>query len=82
MTTSGALLQTQIIQKAWQDPSFKAKLLDDPKAAIQEELGVTLPDHIKVKTVEESSDEFYLVLPPNPSEVMKSDIKPNAVWGN
>lgn len=82
MTTSGALLQTQIIQKAWQDPSFKAKLLADPKAAIQEALGVTIPDHIKVKAVEESSDEFYLVLPPNPSEVIKSDIKPNAVWGN
>lgn len=81
MTTSGALLQTQIIQKAWQDPSFKAKLLADPKAAIQEALGVIIPDHIKVKAVEESSDEFYLVLPPNPSEVIKSDIKPNAVWG-
>ncbi|WP_055105737.1 NHLP leader peptide family RiPP precursor [Paenibacillus ihumii] len=80
MTTSGALLQTQIIQKAWQDPSFKAKLLADPKAAIQEALGVIIPDHIKVKAVEESSDEFYLVLPPNPSEVIKSDIKPNAVW--
>lgn len=80
MTTSGALLQTQIIQKAWQDPSFKAKLLADPKTAIQEALGVTIPDHIKVKTVEENSDEFYLVLPPNPSEVIKSDIKPNAVW--
>ncbi|MGG4554327.1 NHLP leader peptide family RiPP precursor [Paenibacillus sp. FSL W8-0186] len=80
MTTSGALLQTQIIQKAWQDPSFKAKLLADPKAAIQEALGVIIPDHIKVKAVEENSDEFYLVLPPNPSEVIKSDIKPNAVW--
>lgn len=82
MTTSGALLQTQIIQKAWQDPSFKAKLLADPKAAIQEALGVTIPDHIKVKAVEESSDELYLVLPPNPSEVLKSDIKPNAMWGH
>ncbi|WHX48227.1 NHLP leader peptide family RiPP precursor [Paenibacillus woosongensis] len=80
MTTSGALLQTQIIQKAWQDPSFKAKLLADPKAAIQEALGVIIPDHIQVKTVEEHSDEFYLVLPPNPSDVIKSDIKPNAVW--
>ncbi|WP_019635991.1 NHLP leader peptide family RiPP precursor [Paenibacillus fonticola] len=80
MTTSGALLQTQVIQKAWQDPSFKAKLLADPKAAIQEALGVIIPDHIKVKTVEENSDEFYLVLPPNPSDVIKSDIKPNVAW--
>ncbi|MGG6314274.1 NHLP leader peptide family RiPP precursor [Paenibacillus macerans] len=79
--TSGALLQSEVIQKAWQDPSFKAKLLSDPKAAIQEALGVILPDHIKVKAVEENSDEFYLVLPQNPSGVVKSEVKPNAVWG-
>ncbi|CAM4465690.1 hypothetical protein HMSSN036_77120 [Paenibacillus macerans] len=79
--TTGALLQSQVIEKAWQDPSFKAKLLADPKAAIQEALGVILPDHIKIKTVEESSDEFYVVLPPNPANVVKSEIKPLGSWG-
>ncbi|WP_018751015.1 NHLP leader peptide family RiPP precursor [Paenibacillus sanguinis] len=78
--TSGALFQSQVVEKAWQDPSFKAKLLANPKAAIQEALGVTLPDHIKVKTVEESADEFYVVLPPNPENVVKSETKPLAVW--
>ncbi|MDU4696857.1 MULTISPECIES: NHLP leader peptide family RiPP precursor [Paenibacillus] len=78
--TSGALLQTQVVEKAWQDPSFKAKLLADPKAAIQEALGVILPDHIKIKTVEESSDEFYVVLPPQPENVVKSKIKPAGIW--
>lgn len=78
--TSGALFQSQVVEKAWQDPSFKAKLLANPKAAIQEALGVTLPDHIKVKTVEESTDEFYVVLPPNPEKVVKSEAKPLAAW--
>ncbi|MDQ0087427.1 hypothetical protein J2T12_000821 [Paenibacillus anaericanus] len=79
--TSGASLQTQVIQKAWQDPSFKAKLLSEPKAAIQEALGVILPDHIEIRAVEENSNEFYIVLPPNPSGVITADVKPNAVWG-
>ncbi|WP_059051205.1 NHLP leader peptide family RiPP precursor [Paenibacillus senegalimassiliensis] len=78
--TSGALFQSQVVEKAWQDPSFKAKLLANPKAAIQEALGVTLPDHIKVKTVEESADEFYVVLPPNPEKVVKSEVKPAGMW--
>ncbi|RRJ64215.1 NHLP leader peptide family natural product precursor [Paenibacillus oralis] len=78
--TTGALLQSQVIEKAWQDPSFKAKLLADPKSAIQEALGVILPDHIKIKTVEESSDEFYMVLPPNPANVVKGEIKPLGIW--
>ncbi|GGH12568.1 NHLP leader peptide family RiPP precursor [Paenibacillus segetis] len=79
--TSGASLQSQVIQRAWQDPSFKAKLLTNPKAAIQEALGVILPDHITIKAVEENSDEFYLVLPPNPSGVIKADVEPKAIWG-
>lgn len=79
--TTGALLQSQVVEKAWQDPSFKAKLLADPKAAIQEALGVILPDHIKIKTVEESSDEFYVVLPPTPENAVKSEIKPAGIWG-
>lgn len=79
--TTGALIQSQVIEKAWQDPSFKAKLLSNPKEAIQEALGVTLPEHIKIKAVEENSDEFYVVLPPSPSKAIKSDIKPQFIWG-
>ncbi|NWL89910.1 NHLP leader peptide family natural product precursor [Paenibacillus sp. 79R4] len=80
--TSGSVLQSQVIQRAWQDPDFKAQLLKNPKAAIQEVLGVILPDHIKVTTVEENSNELFLVLPPKPSDVMKSDnVKPQVMWG-
>lgn len=78
---SDVLLHNQIIQKAWQDPSFKAQLLSNPKAAIQEALGVMIPDHIQLKAVEENSNEFYLVLPPQPSTtVAKSDVTPQATW--
>ncbi|GIO43003.1 NHLP leader peptide family RiPP precursor [Paenibacillus apis] len=80
MTTSA--LQSQVIEKAWQDPSFKAKLLANPREAIQEALGIALPEHIKIKAVEENSDEFYVVLPPSPSKAIKSDIKPQFIWGN
>lgn len=78
--TTGALLQSQVVEKAWQDPSFKEKLLADPKAAIQEALGVILPDHIKIKTVEESSDEFYVVLPPRPEKSRKKRSKTSCAW--
>lgn len=75
------VLHNQIIQKAWQDPSFKAQLLANPKAAIQEALGVMIPDHIQLKAVEENSNEFYLVLPPQPSTtVAKSDVTPQFQW--
>ncbi|WP_054956249.1 NHLP leader peptide family RiPP precursor [Paenibacillus dakarensis] len=78
--TTEAIFQTQLIQKAWEDPAFKAKLLRDPKSAIKEVFGVWIPDHIQVKTVEEQSNELYLVIPPNPSGVIKSEAKEKAVW--
>ncbi|WP_436756461.1 NHLP leader peptide family RiPP precursor, partial [Streptomyces sp. URMC 124] len=59
--TTEAIFQTQLIQKAWEDPSFKAKLVRDPKSAIQEVLGVRIPDHIEVRTLEEQPNELYLV---------------------
>lgn len=81
MSTEAAL-RSQIIERAWIDPEFKKRLMSDPKAAIKEALGITLPESFNVRTVEESSDEFYLVLPSAPSRVMKSeeDIKPLASW--
>lgn len=78
---STALLQTQVIQKAWQDPSFKERLLADPRGTIQEVLGVILPDHIKINAVEERADEFYLVIPPDPSsDEMDLNPKPGIGW--
>ncbi|AJS57384.1 NHLP leader peptide family RiPP precursor [Paenibacillus sp. IHBB 10380] len=78
--TTQALLQTQIINKAWEDPSFKELLLADPKAAIKEVLGVIIPEHIKLKAVEESSDELYLVIPSNPSEINLNHSQRRAKW--
>lgn len=78
--TTQALLQTQIINKAWEDPSFKARLLTDPKTAIKEVLGVIIPEHIKLRAVEESSDEIYLVIPSSPSEMSYSNIQKRAKW--
>lgn len=78
---SEAILTNQVIQKAWEDPGFKQRLLKDPKAALKEVLGIQLPEEITLKAVEEGSNEFYLVIPPNPSSgVLKADVKPLGSW--
>ncbi|AOZ92034.1 NHLP leader peptide family RiPP precursor [Paenibacillus crassostreae] len=78
--TQMALFQTQVINKAWEDPSFKALLLTDPKKAIKDALGVIIPEHIKLRTLEESSDEFYLVLPSSPSNNTPDNVQSKAMW--
>ena len=58
-------MRMEILGKAADDADFRAKLLNDPNAAIADELGVTLPDGFKVEVHEEGADVAHLVLPPN-----------------
>jgi hypothetical protein len=62
----------QIIAKAWMDDSFKQMLLADPAAALKQE-GITVPDGVQVKAVENTDKVFHLVLPPKPASDELSD---------
>ncbi|WP_219836826.1 NHLP leader peptide family RiPP precursor [Paenibacillus sp. R14(2021)] len=66
-------LKQQIIEKAWSDESFKAKLLADPKGALNEAFGLILPDDVEIIVVEESESKVALVIPQNPGDASKSD---------
>ena len=59
----------KVVAKAWSDEAFKARLLADPYAALNE-AGVEVPAGVtaKVKVVENTSDTVHLVLPPPPPE--------------
>jgi hypothetical protein len=56
-------LEQRVIQKAQQDSEFRSRLLADPKAALEQELGTSLPAGVQVQVVEETSNSIYLVLP-------------------
>ncbi|BBH22221.1 hypothetical protein Back11_35660 [Paenibacillus baekrokdamisoli] len=60
-------LKEKIIEKAWSDPAFKQLLLSDPKAALQEAFGLTVPSDIQLTVLEETAASFYLVIPSAPT---------------
>jgi hypothetical protein len=53
----------RVVERAQRDESFRQHLLEDPKAAISEELGVEIPDALKMRVIEEEPSEVVLVLP-------------------
>jgi hypothetical protein len=57
-------LEEKLIAKAMKDETFRKNLLENPKAAIEEETGIKLPEAINLKVVEENPSTFYLILPP------------------
>jgi Nitrile hydratase, alpha chain len=58
-----AELERRLIEKSLRDESLCQRLLADPKAALEEELGTRLPEEVQVRAVEETADTIYLVLP-------------------
>ena len=58
-----AEVERRLVQRSLQDDSFRQRLLDDPKAAVEQELGTQLPEGVEVRVVEESQQTIYLVLP-------------------
>ena len=55
--------ERSLINRSLQDDSFRQRLLADPKAAAEQELGTQLPEGVEVRVVQESADTIYLVLP-------------------
>ena len=67
-------LEAAIVKKAWEDPSFRERLLRNPKEVLQAEIvalqeGVRLPDNLEVQVLEETGNVFYLVLPHTPAGI-------------
>jgi hypothetical protein len=58
-----AEMERRLIARSLQDDAFRRRLLEDPKAAAEQELGTRLPEGVQVRAVEESADTIYLVLP-------------------
>ena len=59
-------MERRLIEKSLEDESFRQRLIEDPKGAVEEELGTRLPEEVRVVTVEETADTIYLVLPSTP----------------
>ena len=55
--------QEQIIARAMKDEAFRQELLTNPKAALERELGITIPDDVVIRVYEDTSTTIHLALP-------------------
>ena len=56
-------MERRLVEKSLQDEEFCQRLLENPKAAVEDELGTRLPEDVRMVAVEETADTAYLVLP-------------------
>ena len=62
--TSNQVLLDHIIERSQQDPQFLAELLHCPKKAVESALGITIPERVIIKVVQERQHQYTIVLPP------------------
>ena len=67
-------LRAELIGKAAADDGFRARLVEDPKAAIKEALDLALPESVAVHVHEETPLTAHLVLPPS-ADLTESDLE-------
>ena len=72
-------LETKLVSRAWADEKFRERLKADPRAAVAEETGVTVPEAIEIEVLEETPDKAYIVIPLN--RVALSDDELDALEG-
>ena len=58
-------MRARVVEKAVADDGFRAQLMADPKAALRDALGVSIPDGFRVEVHEEGATEAHLVIPPD-----------------
>ena len=57
-------LRAAVIDKAVIDEEFRARLMEDPKAAIKDAFGLSLPKGFAITIHEDGAMTTHLVLPP------------------
>jgi Nitrile hydratase, alpha chain len=62
-TGSRAEWERRLIERSLEDEQFRQRLFDDPKGAVEQELGSVLPEGVDVRVLQQSQDTIYLVLP-------------------
>ena len=64
---SGDEMLKQIVEKSALDADFRQQLIADPKTAIGDELGISIPDTMDIVVHESDMRTVHLALPPDPN---------------
>ena len=64
-------MRKQLVDKAEGDIAFRSRLLAEPRAVVEEELGIEVPESVELRVHEDSRSAVHLVLPPEPKLDMR-----------
>jgi len=69
-----------LVADAWADPALKKRLLENPTAVLKER-GISVPEGVQVKVLEDSEKVEHFILPTRPVESELSEEELESVAG-
>ena len=67
--------------KAVEDEEFRSRLLADPRAVIEEELDLSIPDGLDIRVHEDTATTSHFVIPPS-AKLAEEDMRAVAGGGD
>ncbi|MCC5660822.1 NHLP leader peptide family RiPP precursor [Nostoc sp. XA010] len=65
--------EQKLIQRAWEDETFRQELLNNPKAVYAREAGVEIPTNLEIELIQETENKVYIVLPNTPASTIATE---------
>ena len=77
-------LRNSVRAKLQENPDFRERFKDEPRAVLTEIVGEELPDDIEIVVVENGPKTFHIVLPPSDISIedMNATVGGFGGWGN
>ena len=66
-------LNDKIVEQAQNNPSYRERLMKDPRALMAKQIGTDIPANVKVEVLQETADKYFIVLPYMPKEGAELD---------
>ena len=64
---SEAEVKAHMAMKAAEDDDFRARLMADPRATVEDEAGIRFPDGYRIHVHVDTATDAHVVLPPKPA---------------
>lgn len=68
----------KLVARAWDDPEFKKRLVSEPDAVFKEH-GIELPQGVRVRVMENTSEAWNFVLPAKVTDVTDEALTPGSL---
>ena len=80
LPTGRAEIERRLVERATREPAFRQALRENPRAALEDELGIAVRSSLSISVVEETPHSLCIVLPVDLSGIAAGAARAATGW--